>query len=175
MALKKLSLNIYNRPLMTFIYKGDDAEMDIDAPYQRGHVWGEARQRALIESVLDGTPIPAIILNDRFNAGFKEASYPKERTWAYAVIDGKQRVTALRAFTDDKFTVPADWFEEKDIVDEARGKENIVYSELTIAFRRGFTMNTVPVAEGRFDSLEGEKQVFDRVNFGGVAQGDSDF
>lgn len=173
MAIQKLSLNIFNRPLMSFIK--DDEEMDLDAPYQRGHVWGQDRQRSLIESVLDGTPIPAIILNDRFNAKFEEAGYSRDRNWAFAVIDGKQRVTALRDFTSDKFTVPAEWFEKKNIVEDARGKENIVYSELTIGFRRGFTMNTLPVAEGRFDTLEGEKQVFDRVNFGGVAQGDSDF
>lgn len=173
MAIKKLPLNIYNRPLMTFV--NNHQELDLEAPYQRGLVWGEDRKRSLIESVLDGTPIPALILNDRFSAKFKAEGYDRDRLWAFAVIDGKQRVTALRDFTEDKFTVPAEWFEEEDIVEEAKGKENIVYSDLTRAFHRGFTMNTIPVAEGRFDSLEGEKQVFDRVNFGGVAQGDSDF
>lgn len=173
MAITKLELHSFARPLVTFIDK--DGDLDLDAPYQRGHVWGVERQRALIESILDGTPIPAIIMNNRFGGKFHEEGYDQERNWSFAVIDGKQRVTAIQSFVSDKFSVPAEWFEDKYIADEAKGKEEVVYSELTIPFRRGFSMNTIPVAEGQFSTMDEEKRVFDRVNFGGVAQGESDF
>lgn len=173
MAIQKISLHSFARPLVTFIDR--DGDLDLDAPYQRGHVWGVKRQRALIESILDGTPIPAIIMNDRFSAKFREEGYEQERNWQFAVIDGKQRVTAIQSFVTDKFTVPADWFEDKYITEEAKGKTDVVYSDLTVPFHRGFNMNTIPVAEGQFSTMEEEKRVFDRVNFGGVAQGESDF
>jgi len=173
MAIQKISLHSFARPLVTFI--DEDGLLDLEAPYQRGHVWGVKRQRALIESLLDGTPIPAIILNNRFGAKFHEEGYDQERNWAFAVIDGKQRVTAIQSFVSDKFTVPAEWFEEKYITEDAKGKTEVVFSELTVPFHRGFRMNTIPVAEGQFSTMEEEKRVFDRVNFGGVAQGESDF
>lgn len=172
MAIQKLKLNSSARPLLTLIDK--DGILDLEAPYQRGHVWGVERQRALIESILDGTPIPAIIMNDRFSAKFTAPGYDRDRNWSFAVIDGKQRITAVQSFVNDKFTVPAEWFEDKYITEGAKGKETIVYSELTTAYHRGFQMNTIPIAEGQFDSLEGEEAVFNRVNFGGVAQGESD-
>jgi hypothetical protein len=173
MAITKMELHQYARPLVTFIDR--DGDLDLDAPYQRGHVWGEARQRALIESILDGTPIPAIIMNNRFGAKFHEEGYDQERNWSFAVIDGKQRVTAIQSFVNDKFTIPAEWIAKKYISDEAKDKTDVVYSDLTLPFHRGFQMNTIPVAEGQFSTLEEEKRVFDRVNFGGVAQGESDF
>lgn len=173
MAIKKIELHSFARPLMTFI--DADNILDLDAPYQRGHVWGVERQRALIESLLDGTPIPAIIMNDRFRAKFSAEGYDQDRNWSFAVIDGKQRITAIQSFISDKFTVPAEWFNETDIVEDAAGKENIVFSDLEKSFVRGFKMTTIPVAEGQFATLEAEKVIFDRVNFGGVAQGESDF
>lgn len=173
MAIQKLQLQQFARPIETFIDR--DGLLDLNPPYQRGHVWAPERQRALILSLLDGTPIPAIILNDRFSAKFSHEGYDQERNWQFAVIDGKQRITAIQSFVTDKFTVPAEWFEDKYINDDAKGKTDIVYSDLTVVYKRSFKMNTLPVAEGRFPTMEGEKTVFDRVNFGGVAQGESDF
>ena len=173
MAIKKIELHSFARPLMTFI--DTDNILDLEAPYQRGNVWGVERQRALVESLLDGTPIPAIIMNDRFRGKFSAEGYDQDRNWSFAVIDGKQRITAIQSFVADKFTVPADWFEASDIDEEAEGKENIVFSDLRKSFTRSFKMITIPVAEGQFPTLEAEKLIFDRVNFGGVAQGESDF
>ena len=172
MALTKLNLRISGRPVMTLL--DADNEFDMDQPYQRGLVWGEDRKRALIESLLDGTPIPAIIMNNRWAGGFKEDGYSAERLTAFAIIDGKQRVTAIQNFVADKFTVPSDWFDTSDVKETAHGKEDIVWSDLTVAAQRGIKMYPIPVAEGSIDSLEGEKRIFDRVNFGGVAQGDTD-
>jgi hypothetical protein len=172
MALTKISLRISARPVMTFL--DEDNEFDMEQPYQRGLVWNENRKRSLIESLLDGTPIPAIIMNDRWNAGFKEEGYSVGRLSAYAIVDGKQRITAIQDLVADAFTIPANWFDPDSINENAHGKENIVWSDLTVAERRHIKMFPIPVAEGRFDSLEGEKRIFDRVNFGGVAQGESD-
>jgi len=39
---------------------GDETELDVNQPYQRGHVWDDNRRRLLIRSLMQGVPIGAI-------------------------------------------------------------------------------------------------------------------
>lgn len=152
-----------------FFLERDPAEprFDMDQPYQRGVVWGTKRRRNLIKSILMGIPIPAIVLNDRFSAGFSYAGHDRNRNWLYAIVDGKQRITAIQHFVDSKFPVPHEWFE-----DDAFG--DIFYGDLDVKYQRGFRNSPIPVAEGQFKTLRQEQELFDLVNFGGLAQGEVD-
>lgn len=145
----------------------ENPRFDLHQPYQRGVVWGLRRQRNLIKSLLMGVPVPAVVLNNRLAAGFTHPGYDSDRCWSYAVVDGKQRVTALRGFLNNGFSVPHDWWDE-----DADG--DVFFDDLAPRQQRGFKNTPIPVAEGQFATLETERELFDLLNFGGLSQGETD-
>ncbi len=145
----------------------DDPRFDMDQPYQRGVVWGLKRKQNLIKSVLMGVPIPAILINNRFDAKFSHPDYSRDRCWAYAIVDGKQRVSTFQQFVANRFPVPLEWFQDM-------GRGPIFYGQLSLANQRHVRNNSIPVAEGFFKTLEEEQELFDLINFGGLAQGETD-
>lgn len=161
-ALQRLRLSATNRPLEVIRYWHDENGMLLSPPYQRGDVWGKTRQRNLIRSILLGIPIPAIIINDRASAGWDEMI-------SCAVIDGKQRITAILAFLKGELGVPAEWL-------GVCGDENglVHYPYLPLPTQRHIKNFPLPFCEGQLGSLEAEREVFELVNFGGVPQGESD-
>lgn len=154
--IERLRLSQTNRPLDVITHWHKEGQLLLSPPYQRGDVWGPVRQRNLIRSILLGVPIPSIIINDRFQSGWGEE---------IAVIDGKQRITAVLAFLDDKFHAPGEWF---DLPGLAK------FSDLPDRQQRRLRQSPLPFTEGVLGSLEEEQEVFDLVNFGGLAQGQTD-
>lgn len=151
-----------------------DAPKDIiDQPYQRGNVWGEERNRNLIYSPLIGVPIGAIVANDRI-ANYQAFEDAGEEANARAIIDGKQRLSAIIGLHEDEFSVPADWFDTADIAPEHQGNSESFYSDLTRGAQRDFEMIGIPMSLTSVSSVEAEKEIFDLINFGGATQGDSD-
>lgn len=145
------------RPCETFPYWRREGMLLLDPPYQRGDVWGPMRQRNLIRSILIGVPIPSVIINDR--GGNWDDDY------RIAVIDGKQRITAILKFLDSQLFVPGDWFGMSG---------EVMFCELPEAVQRRFRNTPVACSEGRLTSIESEQEIFELVNFGGVPQGQSD-
>jgi Protein of unknown function DUF262 len=157
--LVRMSLQTTNRPISVVKYWRDAGEMVLDAPYQRGDVWGKTRQRNLIRSLILGVPIPSIVINDRASAGW-------DHKHSCVVIDGKQRMTAILKFFDNELDVPGEWFGMAG---------NIFYEDLPDNNKRSLAMTTtMGFSEGKLGSLEEEALVFELVNFGGVPQGESD-
>jgi len=175
--LPRLSMSTTNRPMDTLLHWADNHNsLDMDQPYQRGHVWGLTRRRNLIRSIIMGIPIPSLIVNDRMGAKFSEPTYDQDRNWAYAIIDGKQRTTTIIMWLRSEFAVPASWF-GPDLVSTPEPTTDGIYvrfSGLTIPAQRGMRNRTIGVAEGKFGTLTEERMVFDLVNFGGLAQGERD-
>lgn len=170
MALNRLKVNNYNSPLSRFTYPDALEDYEMNPPYQRGHVWGNERKRNLIKSLLMGLPIGALIINDRARVkGFQiEPGNP-----FFAVVDGKQRISAIVGFVNDEYTIPREWFEE-DQIEADNDKEWIVYSDLTVVGQRLFNNIPVSVLEAQVEDEDAEKELFDLINYGGVDQGDSD-
>lgn len=85
---KEMHKTIYN------IYtEYSNNKIDLDAPYQRGHVWITKDKEAFIDSILvDILPSPIVMNNDN--------SIGK-----YVCIDGKQRISAIVDFIENKFSV----------------------------------------------------------------------
>lgn len=61
--------------------------IDLDPAFQRRSAWRNTKQSLFIESLILGLPIPQLILADE-----------KGRKGSYIVIDGKQRLLAIRRF-----------------------------------------------------------------------------
>lgn len=168
MAIKRVSMNTSNMTVGWLTTYRD--ELITDQPYQRGLVWGTERKVNLIFSLLSGVPIPSMIINDRWEARFDNGS-----DHGFSVIDGKQRINTLLGFIDSDFAVPADWFEDQYIADpDLIGKE-VLYRDLTKSFQTHFRNGlTIGIAMGQFPTEADEENIFNLVNFGGVAQGDTD-
>ncbi len=166
--LRRYITNATARSVEFFLDRSpDDERFDMDQPYQRGVVWGLKRRRNLIKSLIIGVPIPAVVLNNRFDAGFTHPGYSQDRNWSWAVVDGKQRITTLRAFVADEFTVPGTWFADA-------GREDVLYSALPKPRQRKFLHIPLATVVGQFSSLAEEQDLFDLINFSGLAQDETD-
>ena len=155
----------------------EDGDFDMDPPYQRGHVWGEERQRQLIRSILLGIPIPSLIVNQRHLADFHHEGYSDRRNAAYAVVDGKQRITAIVRYLRGGLMVPAAWFAAEDVngtISTDRGPMGR-FIDLTRPRQLDILATPMSTVMGRLSTLDEDQTVFDLVNFGGIPQGQSDF
>lgn len=82
---KELVLSVVDYNLGSLADLVESQNIDLSPNYQRRVRWDDERQSKLIESFLMNVPVPPIFLN--------EDDYGR-----YSVIDGKQRLTAIREF-----------------------------------------------------------------------------
>ncbi|MGH7176366.1 MAG: HNH endonuclease family protein [Tepidisphaeraceae bacterium] len=68
--------------------------------YQRGEAWSEVQKATFIDSIFRAYPIPALFLHVVESAGLEEEPSKK-----YEIVDGQQRLTALRDYAAGKFTL----------------------------------------------------------------------
>lgn len=152
----------------------------LDPPYQRGEVWTPDQEMALIRSLLTGIPTGAVILSDRVNDGWRKTygTDPYETGEpAYAVIDGKQRLTTVFRWFDSEFAVPASWFDPNHVeeVEETEDGPYVRHSGLTSIGRRVFEGKAhLQVAETRAASIADEAAIYLLVNGGGTPQTGAD-
>ena len=135
--LAEIPMSTYNTPIFGMIGCHRD-DYDVDAPYQRGSVWDEARQRDLIRSMLQRIPVGAVIRSKRGRGGV-DGKY-------FRVVDGKQRLEALWAFVDDRLPVPADWFPDRAL-ETVNPDGTVTWSGLSEYGRRNFEGLTIAVIE----------------------------
>lgn len=162
--LERLNLQSYNFTVREFYLRdGEPTRWELNAPYQRGLVWTEEQNRNLIKSLLQGIPVGVIFSNRRGH----DPMLPS------FVVDGQQRISAIRAFREDRLAVPAEWFAEADRIDVAlRGW--VRYSNLSRSARIHFDGSTLAVSESTLPSVDAEAELYLLVNFGGVPQTEED-
>lgn len=150
-----------------------DGSLWLDPPYQRGDVWTWEQRKGLIKSLLLGVPVAGIVLNRRGDSREwerKSGRFDGEETgnrW-YVCIDGKQRLTTLRMWMEDCFSVPSEWFEDKYL-----GFPEFVtttYGGLTEVGRRMMGHRfLLSVSEAILGSEEEEREVYLLLNSAGTA------
>ena len=165
--LRRVQLSHLNRPLEVFLHWRSRCESEslyLDAPYQRGFVWGEKRKVNLIRSLTLGIPTGIIVINDRLKADF-ELEPGRGYDARMAVIDGKQRISAIIDFVDGRISVPGEFF---DVAGMVR------FIDLSTVQQRRFRGMPMATAEATVSTLDQEREIFELINFGGLAQGESD-
>lgn len=166
-SLPVVRLIPYNFTLDHYVVLREKGMLDLSAPYQRGDVWGITRQRNLIRSVIMGVPFGSIVVNNRAKmSGYRDTTQ--------AVIDGKQRITALLAWIDGDLSVPASWFPEQYIGGSVETEDGPYVTSRHLAPHYATNMVSVPTLEAQLPSVEAEWEVFELINFGGVPQGSTD-
>jgi hypothetical protein len=169
--LTKLSLNSYNYTVGHFVVPEEGLRsrdnFELNTPYQRGSVWTENQRVALVKSLLLGLPIGSVVLNHR---GFQAEKL-------YAVVDGKQRIEAIRAFFNSEFAVPAEWFAADGVREsftDTDGTEKVFFSGLGKIQQHMFENSSFPALEAHVKSVAEEAEIFLLINSGGTAQTEAD-
>jgi 5-methylcytosine-specific restriction endonuclease McrA len=80
-----------------FKQQRDMGLLDLSPKYQRNVVWPDSSQAYLIDTMLQGLPIPPV---------FMETRTSPEGITKYAIIDGKQRLESIFRFLDGNLTLP---------------------------------------------------------------------
>jgi hypothetical protein len=165
MALARIQFQQTIRPADDNLLMHDAAPgLDLDPPYQRGHVWTPEQRVALVKTILQGLPFGAIFLNRR-----------DEWDQPIRVVDGKQRIVTIREFLAGGFSIPADWFEIDALQPGAHRCERVLWKHLTPPTQRRFlNRTTFSVYETLLPTEADEADLYLRINFGGVAQSAAD-
>ncbi|MCC9155648.1 DUF262 domain-containing protein [Streptomyces parvulus] len=91
-AQDALVLQASDLSLETIATMVDSSAIDVGPQFQRRDRWDVSRQSALIESFLLNIPVPPVYLAE-------------EEFGSYSVIDGKQRITAIRDFMRNQYAL----------------------------------------------------------------------
>lgn len=116
-------INQSNSSIRSLIHMVHFNGVDFDVEYQREHVWELSDKIALIDSIFNNVDIGKFV--------FVERPYSDTRGKAYEIIDGKQRLTAICEFYEDRFKYKGYCFSELSYRDRYKFEEHgIVYGSL---------------------------------------------
>jgi len=105
----------------------DECGIDLDADYQRGHVWNLNQKEALIDSIFKNVDIGKFTVIKR---PWGDNPNVPATPLLYEALDGKQRITAIYEFYTGKFTYKGKYFYELHPMDRHHFKEyGISYAE----------------------------------------------
>jgi hypothetical protein len=105
-------------------------DINLQPGFQRGEVWGRLKKQRLIDSILRDWHVPPIHVIEN----------PK--TQKQEVLDGQQRLVAIRDFVEEQFTVAASVEPFDAEIDSIKG---LFYTQLPDKWRRRFNQFTIRV------------------------------
>lgn len=114
------------------------------------------------------------------SSNLNRRDHTKTATGSIAVVDGKQRIETLRAVADGLLPSPAVWVDERfqgrtqtvDIDGEAISC--VIVDRYDHPFLRVLGDFQLPAVEAKVKTIAEEAELFELINFGGVAQTDAD-
>lgn len=148
-AQRAAVLEIADQGLVSVSQLVQSGAIDVSPKFQRRDRWTPDRQSSLIESFLVNIPVPPVYLAE-----------DEGRIGRYAVIDGKQRLTAIEAFFSDRLVL-----RNLTRMDALNGMR---FSTMPESVRTSLGMKNLRVTTLLRQSDEGLKhEVFLRLNTGG--------
>jgi hypothetical protein len=92
-------LHTTHRTVTWFVKASDRTELQLAAPFQRNPVWTTQQKAYLIDTILQGLPIPELYMVDEVN---------NEGAEHHTVVDGQQRIRACLEFLQNKYRLQGD-------------------------------------------------------------------
>lgn len=141
----------------TLIKKIDKNIIKLDPEYQRRHRWDNKTSSKLIESLILNIPVPTIYISQDIDVD-EETDNDEYR---YSVIDGQQRLTAIKNFLKNKFQL-----EGLETLEELNGCH---YKDLPPFLTRRLEERSIKCL--RIDSTldsQVKLDIFERLNSGSV-------
>lgn len=74
----------------------DAGELEMSPPFQRNPVWTERQKSFLIDSILNGYPIPELYIQEKISADGRTK---------YIIVDGQQRIRSVLDFIAEEFEI----------------------------------------------------------------------
>lgn len=127
-------------------------QYDLSPYWQRNDVWKENRKSNLIESILLGLPLPSIFV--------MVVRTPNSSKTKFEVIDGKQRLSAIKEFANGEFALS-----KLEMLPNLTGKR---YSDLNDDEREQFENYGLNFNEIESTDPDVKFNMFERLNSGGV-------
>ena len=135
--------------IQTLILRIRGGEIDLQPDFQRGEVWSVPKKQRLIDSILRDWHIPPIHV------------IVEPSTGRQLVLDGQQRLAAIRDFMDGNFTVDGRIEPEIAELKEQHGKR---FSTLVTDLKRRFEQFTIRVFRITDYKPEEPGELFYRLN-----------
>lgn len=147
---RELVVSVLDYNLNTLAELVSQGQIDLSPRYQRRDRWTPVRQSRLIESFLMNVPVPPVFLN--------EDDYGK-----YSVIDGKQRLTAIRDFMRGRLRLSG-----LKLFKELNGStiDDLTFNLRSVISTRANLRATIILRQSDKDV---KYEVFRRLNTGGVS------
>ena len=131
-------------PLSSLILKMENKQLNVKPSYQRGNVWESAEKTKLIQSILGGIQLPALIFSKSGNK--------------LTAIDGKQRLTAMKEFFDNKIK----------FYNESEPDNFCYYKDLHEDWKSRFDDTQISVYLYINLKEEEQREIFERINYGKI-------
>lgn len=124
--------------------KMDRGKLIPDPEWQRGYIWNLKDEQLLIDSILEGLPIPNFYLTREYAA--------KKAASIYYAVDGQQRLKALYRFLTNRFTIEIDGrqYHFKDL--DAETQEQITNYKLNGHYMDDYTQDDINFLFKRLNS-----------------------
>ncbi len=126
----------------------DQRKVMLAPTFQRNDVWDDQQRSEFIESILMGIPIPLIYLFE-------------DETGVRQVVDGRQRITTLKRFLEQKFALSG-----LIVFSDSNGKTFAELSPLLQGKIEDFQLLTYVIQPPTPEAIK--FNIFDRVNRGGT-------
>lgn len=92
-------LHTTHRTVTWFVKASDRSELQLAAPFQRNPVWTTQQKAYLIDTILQGLPIPELYMVDEVDTNGDER---------HIVVDGQQRIRACLEFLQNSYKLQGD-------------------------------------------------------------------
>lgn len=132
----------------TIVRRIDEHDYDLQPDFQRGDVWTDSKQKRLIDSILRGWHIPPVHLVAR-EGGLSD------------VLDGQQRLTAIRDFLRGDFAVDGKIEPASEFIASLHG---LRFGELPDEVKKKIKRFTIRVFELEDYSPDEPHELFFRLN-----------
>lgn len=129
--------------------------------YQRKLVWTIEEKRAFIDSILQGFPVPIILL----------AETEKDKKSVFEIIDGMQRLNAITAFIEGEFDIQGKYFDLQTMIESKSRLDQQQLLQKTPVLERKYCeiigSYVLPLSVYSFDDNDKVDEVFRRINSNG--------
>lgn len=144
-----MRINTTDPDLQTVFARIKDGSLDLQPEFQRAEVWKGPKKKVLIDTILRGWQVPPV------HVILDEENYVQE------VLDGQQRLSAIRDFMSDKLKVNGNIEPLDDNLQELDG---LYYSQLPDRVKNRFDRYAIRVFE-IVEYNQGEPgELFNRLN-----------
>jgi hypothetical protein len=134
--------------LETIVSRIEAGELDLQPDFQRGEIWDTKRRQRLIDTILREWYVPAIHI-------------VVDTDGEEVVLDGQQRLAAIRDFFDDRLKVDGTIEPHEDLVASLDG---LKYSTLPFAVRKAVNWFVLPIITLSEYGPQEPNELFFRLN-----------